>query len=134
MIQIILIIILILSLFFTNIKKPLAYPDISGQYQILQKNPYDNNMITINLILNKDNENEYYSNELNVKTILNNIYMESNNLKIQVIITDDLLKGGRKIIFKERKDNKIINYIGYISNKNIFILNKNKEIFKLIKV
>ena len=51
-----------------------------------------------------------------------------------MIITDDLLKGGIKIIFKERKDNKIINYIGYISNKNIFILNKNKEIFKLIKV
>ena len=91
-------------------------------------------MITINLILNKENENEYYSNELNVKTILNNIYMESNNLKIKVIITDDLLKGGRKIIFKERKNNKIINYIGYINNKNIFILNNNKDIFKLIKI
>ena len=60
--------------------------------------------------------------------------MESNNLKIQVIITDDLLKGGRKIIFKERKNNKIINYIGYINNKNIFILNNNKDIFKLIKI
>jgi hypothetical protein len=134
MIQIILIIILIISLFFTNKKTPLVYPNISGQYQILQKNPYDNNMITINLILNKENENEYYSNELNVKTILNNIYMESNNLKIKVIITDDLLKGGRKIIFKERKNNKIINYIGYINNKNIFILNNNKDIFKLIKI
>ena len=135
MIQVILIFLFLILIFYQSNYSEEDCLDISGQYQIIQKDPiYDNN-VNINIILEKDENNKciFKSNKLDIKTVLNNNYIRDNNLEIEIIVTDYLLKGGTKIIFIEKKYNTFIEYIGYINNNNIYI-NKNNKKFKLNKI
>ena len=133
MIQIVLIFIFILLLIYKDKFYKKYCIDISGQYTIIQKDPVYDSEVTINLILEKDEECKFSSNTLKVKTLLNSLYIRDYELKVEIIVTDTELKGGNKIIYREIKDNNFIEYIGYINNNNIYI-KKNNEIFILRKI
>jgi hypothetical protein len=135
MIQIILIFLFLILIFYQSNYSVEDCIDISGQYQIMQKDPIYDTDVNINIILEKDEINKCFfkSNKLSIKTLLNNNFIRDSDLEIEILVTDIILNGGAKIIYKEKKNNTFIEYIGYINNKNIFI-KKYNEIFILKKL